>query len=122
MGSTFIILSNGLKVANFNSPHSFVFEDGNVLQQVADEFAVKTMLGSNDIEVSMGKYSVVEKVFVMTPECRKALREVCGSADIVIAPLPVVQLVKNSEGFENVFTCFLTDRVNKICSISKFCR
>jgi hypothetical protein len=141
MTSTKTTLRNGLKVANFNSPHSFTFDDGSVLESVSKEFAKNTMLGSSDIEADNGKFTIVAKKFAMTDKCLTALFELTKSdADVIIAPLPVVQLI--NDDFANrdnkvwqeltvndiktlrskVFTCFLADRVNKICSISKFCR
>ena len=52
MNNTFpiVTLSNGLRVANFNSPHAFEFEDGTILSAVSNEIAEETKLDNEDVE------------------------------------------------------------------------
>ena len=143
-GSTTRTLKSGLRVANFNSPHAFYFDDDSILNAVQSEFSVSTMLNSQDVETisSCGRYVVVNKQFIMSNTCAKALIRVCKrkDIDIVIVPLPVLLLMKNDATLvgQGVFdalpysvvmdirtkiaTTFMVDRVNKLVSSIKFCR
>lgn len=139
MKSTSTILSTGLKVANFNSPHNFTFEDGSILKGVSHEFSKSTSLDSEDIEKKGEKFTSVTKKFVMTEVAMLELVTVCKTdADVVIVPLPVLLTLKDElvmrkcEAFQElkvsefklimskVATCILTDRINKLCSATKF--
>ena len=114
-----------LKVANFNSPHTFKFDDGTELEAVSPNFATETMLRSEDVEYQKNGFTAVEKIFKMSEPCRNALTELrnSGKADIIIVPFPVLMAAKAEENFsaDGLYTVFLTDRVNKICSATKFC-
>ena len=128
MESTIITLSNGLRVANLNSPHDFIFEDGSILPAVSNEFALATQLENEDVEVFNGSFTVVEKRFKISAACYAAidalnLGDVC---DVIIAPLPVVMLGKELGWYQfsscKVYGCYLVDRIKKTVSINKFCR
>ena len=45
-------LTNGIVVANYSSPHTFLFEDDSVLPKCTDERALLTKLKDNEREVS----------------------------------------------------------------------
>lgn len=48
-------LSNGLVVANYSSPHTFLFEDGSILGECSDERAKLTIVESNENTVATRK-------------------------------------------------------------------
>lgn len=131
-----ITLTNGVRVMNFNSPHPFNFEDGSILPAVSDEIAKATQLDSEDIE-SENEFVPglidVHKRFVMSDACRKHLYDaaicaVLAAVDIILVPLPVLLAFKESQDEFNEYdyvtklrAIYMTDRISKQISITKFC-
>jgi len=123
-----ITLVNGLTVINFSSPHVFKFDDGSVLPACDKGWSDRYSLDKSDISVksACGRFDVASVSFGMYKDTRNMLISACKSADIVIIPLPMLDIVLDN-GFrfdkcQNAYTCFLVDRVNKIVSSTKFCR
>lgn len=120
-----ITLTNGLTILNFNSPHSFAFGDGKVLNSVSMEVAKETMLSNEDIETFNGKFTTVKKIFTMSQACKDRLVEVQNlpNVDVILVPLPVL-LLANELGLNKgkLHTGFIVDRINKILSTDKFCQ
>jgi hypothetical protein len=128
-------LKNGLKVANFSSPHDFEFDDGTILKAVSDEQAQKLKVtfneteskgprGITDIELSFG---LSTDVYLEINEWQKLYN--AGVVDVVIIPLPMLTALKTSTVkwtpqmiSESPFRCIrIEDRTNKVISSRKFC-
>lgn len=133
-----ISLKNGLRVANFSSPHEFNFEDGSVLPACTKERAMVLNLARNDREVlwdgprspSWPTEELVLAVtpgFATTPEIIAELAELEGhwDVDIVLVPFPVLQSLRDEkmlEKFKKVATVIMADRITKAASTTKFGR
>lgn len=133
-----VTLSNGIKVMNFNSPHSFTFEDDSILGAVSDEIAIATQLGFEDEEIKntfTGTIDVVKK-FTMSNTCLEHLLDAAQFAwdnqvNIILAPLPVVMAFKQSQIsiptrliqtlHQRLRTIYVVDRITKKISTTKFC-
>ena len=121
-----ITLSNGKKVANFSSPHAFTFEDGSVLQPITESRCKSLSLITKEVEHDNGD---VELKFIVTDEV-KLYMELWGSAkelnlvDVVYIPMPMMSALKEI-GYDVKNSPFrvirLTDRINKIVSITTQC-
>jgi hypothetical protein len=131
MNSTFTILSNGLKVANFNSPHEFNFEDGTILKACSSAWSKETMLLPKDettreFTSNGNSFQSVQKGFEMSDSCYRGLIDLADTdVDLIIVPFPVLQLVQASNQDLVKMKCctgFLVDRVDKTLSIEKFCQ
>jgi len=120
-------LSNGVIVANFSSPHPFLFEDDTTLPGHSPEDARKLALRAEDIFTPRpgGPLVDVDKKFAMSPDLQDELDrlEADPAIDIIIVPFPVLSSIKESgRAIGKARTIFTTDRITKKCSISKFCR
>lgn len=116
-----ITLKNGVKVANFSSPHNFEFDDGTMLQAVshdeADRLKIKfceqesNQCGTTGECKDTRKFLNVELSFELT----QAVREEIGDwlelykkrdVDVVLVPLPMLTAMKSTyhelnDGFRN---------------------
>lgn len=122
-----ITLSNGLRVANFNSAHPFNFEDGTVLEAVPESVCKNTMLDSEDVETFNGKYIEVEKKFIASDSFIARLEYVLKFKDwfdVCLVPLPALNIINEIKWIKNhkFRTIYVTDRITKAVSISKFCK
>jgi hypothetical protein len=129
-----VTLTNGVRVANFSSPHTFTFEDDTVLPAYDDaDFVNSLKLDVNERTMLAGlkngnQYKSIKIAFRLTDPVITRLHEfqmmyMQGEIDIVIVPLPVQQLIPslyliNQTPFRTVR---MVDRVNKIASIDTFC-
>ena len=129
-----IKLTNGLRIANFSSPHPFTFTDGSILPEVSIEEAerlkidfiekpYKNMTANgvnyNDIELSFElSDEVLNEVGRWNEKFRNRL------VDIVLCPLPMITALKNDEVLLQA-TPFravrMGDRIKKLAEIDKFC-
>ena len=129
-----IELTNGLRIANFSSPHPFTFTDGSILPEVSIEEAERlkidfiekpyehmTANGVNyhDIELSFElSDEVLNEVGRWNEKFRNRL------VDIVLCPLPMITALKNDEVLLQA-TPFravrMGDRIKKLAEIDKFC-
>lgn len=121
-----VTLSNGKRVANFSSPHAFTFEDGSVLPAVPNDYAEKHQILFQEEEFHNGDILLS---FSLTPEVRELMNawnilHEAGMVDVVFVPLPMLVAMRN-EGWIVEKTPFrsirITDRINKLASISKQC-
>lgn len=90
-------LKNGLKVANFSSPHPFKFDTGEELPACSPERAKKLMLLTEEREeVNEGGWTDIRIQFLMSPEVERALREDPDfeAVDIVLVPFPVREAIR----------------------------
>jgi hypothetical protein len=141
MNMPIVVLSNGLRVGNFSSPHDFVFEDGSVLPRCSDE---RVKAGSVEAEFQTEDRGVWSDIVGMkdrpTEECDKLLSEAValwdeGKVDLVIVPRRLLDAIKmfgalglsmadSSDSYGHPFrTGRLTPdgRINKIHHIDLFC-
>lgn len=121
-----VTLSNGKKVANFSSPHPFTFEDGNILPAVPNEYAEKYKIDFKETEHLNGD---IELSFGLTNDVRDLMRSweilwVSDMVDVVFCPLPMIVAMRDA-GMDVVNSPFraicITDRINKLVSITKQC-
>lgn len=121
-----ITLSNGKKVANFSSPHSFQFEDGSVLPAVSNEESerlkvdfIEEDLGGGDIGL---KFKLSQEVIEEISNWSNAYFN--KLVDVVFCPLPMITALKE-RGYNLKNSPFravrIEDRINKLVSINKQC-
>tara|TARA_R110002020_G_C16300629_1_gene773109 strand:- start:2183 stop:2584 length:402 start_codon:yes stop_codon:yes gene_type:complete len=128
-----IELSNGLRIANFSSPHPFTFVDGSILPEVSAEEAERLKIdfieqpyehmtangvNYNDIELS---FELSDEVLNEVGRWKEKFRN--RLVDIVLCPLPMITALKNDEVL--LVTPFravrMGDRIKKLAEIDKFC-
>ena len=135
-----VTLSNGLRVANFSSPHSFKFTDGTVLPACtatraqtlmleAEELTLKTYItqtnvSSNGMHVHVPITDILLswKMSDVVAEALVAL-QANADVDVVLVPLPVMTALKeygHEPGKARVIR--VADRVTKEIHIDRFCR
>lgn len=119
-------LSNGLRVANFSSPHPFTFVTGETLGPCAPERAKALMLEAVEVETPGIKPGIVDiaLTFRLTPEVETALDalESDESVDIIIVPLPVMTALKAVGRDLGKARCIRSaDRITKAIYADKFC-
>lgn len=127
-----VTLKNGLKVANFSSPHPFTFEDGTVLEACSPERARALMLIAEEIEMEQEGWTDIALSFKLSPEVKGALMVASrlDYLDIVLVPLPVRKAIDEAvelDGFgailrNDIFrTIRVKDRVTKEIYCDRFC-
>ena len=132
-----IMLTNGVIIMNFNSPHEFNFEDGSILPAVEESIARATQLSSEDIEKENENPLLIDvtKKFVMSAECKAHLHKAAiiaslSGVDVILVPLPVLLSFKEMEKVPSFVmetlkaklrTIYVVDRIKKTISINKFC-
>lgn len=121
-----VTLSNGKRVANFSSPHEFVFEDGSVLPAV-DALEAKRLevtfveidMGSGDLSLTFRlSQAVADSMYEWTHKWLE------GAVDVVFCCQPMMEALK-SMGFATKLSPFrsirIEDRIKKLVSIHKQC-
>lgn len=143
-----VTLTNGLRVANFSSPHPFNFEDGSVLEacnpdrvkagelkRQEDERAWGG-LDRDDIVAVVPKFSLSNSVWELLVELEND-----KNVDIVLVPFPVLEVLRSCRSFKmdllgdlddievtlldklsKVGTICVKDRTTKAIFINRFCR
>jgi hypothetical protein len=123
-----ITLSNGKRVANFSSPHSFKFEDGSVLPSQSPEIAEKLKVTFIETELHDGsgdvylEFELSERVRIEMDRWMRVWKE--HAVDVVYCPLPMITALKQ-EGYNLISSPFrsirIEDRIKKLVSIHKQC-
>jgi hypothetical protein len=122
-----IKLGNGLRVANFSSPHPFNFITGEVLPACDPDRARQLMLIAKveDIYTSIADVPIVDIAleFSMSEVVHSALAELMArdDIDIILAPLPVLQLCRGTFYMRKVRCVRVGDRVSKAIYSDRFC-
>lgn len=123
--ATYCTLSNGLRVANFSSPHAFAFEDGTVLEAVAPERSRALSLDAKEVEqVGVKGTTDIVLSFKMNAETQDHIDQLNGMSDvdIVLVPFPVMTALKEGGQAIGKCRCIRTaDRITKKICIGKFC-
>lgn len=121
-----VTLSNGLRVANFSSPHTFKFVDGTELPACSKERALHLMLGALEHEENgiKGTTDIVIE-WTMTVAVQQALEalQARDDIDLVLVPLPVMTVIKDFE--MDIGKCRVirvANRISKEIYIDRFCR
>lgn len=133
-----VTLTNGLRVANFSSPHSFNFEDGSILEACTPDRVAAGALerteeerpwgffDRDDIVAVVPKFSLSEQVWNLIVELEQD-----DKVDIVLIPFPVLEALRNArrengksllEEVSKVGTICVKDRQTKTIYINRFCR
>lgn len=122
-----IKLSNNKLVANFSSPHHFIFEDGNILPAVSNDEAIR--LSVDFIEQKVNNKGDVKLDFGLSTQVWDELRKwkskwETGEVHIVYIPLPMLEALHKFE-YDVVNSPFrsvrIEDRLKKEISIYKQC-
>jgi hypothetical protein len=125
MDPTYVILSNGLCVANHSSPHPFLFDDNSILLACSNERAQALKLNDEDVSSwNDGGWYDVKKKFILNDVVRKSIDELQQdqSVQIILVALPVLLALKDAGlSVGKARAIFIVDRVSKKVSISKFC-
>lgn len=120
-----VSLSNGLRVANFSSPHPFTFEDGSVLEACSAERAKTLMLGSIEVETpNRGGWTDIGLEWELSAAVEDALIELeqDDEVDIVLVPFPVMTALKEAgRDVGKARVIRVRDRVTKEIHIDRFC-
>ena len=129
-------LSNGLKVANFSSPHPFTFDDGSVIPAVNDNESQRLKVNFIETVVEVDNESAVEfktislnfelsnDVFSSMSLWHKLWED--RKVDIVLCPLPMIQaLQKTNDDLQSLINSpfraiRMKDRIKKLISIDTF--
>lgn len=132
-----VTLKNGLRVANFSSPHAFTFDDGTVLPACPDDTVNAGTLSSIEIteEHYIGDTRIrdVDLTFELSDTCKIMLSFIVDrpDIDIVLVPLPVMESVKKLEltkynrlkfrALKKIRCVRMKDRIKKIIFSDVFC-
>jgi uncharacterized protein (DUF302 family) len=121
-----IELKNGVRVANFSSPHPFTFDSGETLPACSPERAKELMLESVEVAVPGIKGTTdIQLEFKISEAVKAALAELerDEGIDIVLVPFPVMQALKDAGlSIGKARVCRVADRVSKTIFSDKFCR
>jgi hypothetical protein len=125
--SPVVTLTNGVRVANFSSPHPFTFTDGTVLPACSAERAQASKLEAIETETPHPTCSGVVDLQLDWKITSYIVRELHKldrneNVDIVLVPFPVMTALKNAGmplGKARVIRN--ADRVKKEIHIDKFC-
>jgi len=128
-----VTLTNGVRVANFSSPHLFTFTDGVKLPACSKERALHLMLESHERESPGIKGTIdLELTFEMSLAVEEALVALNAreDVDIIIVPFPVMTALKEKplkgvplrQTIGKCRVCRTADRVTKTIHHDRFCR
>jgi hypothetical protein len=130
-----VTLSNGLRVANFSSPHPFNFVDGTVLPAVDKDTCDKGALECIESEVPdpSGKFVNISIIWKLTHSVTEMIQYWQheydrGNVDVVLIPFPVLTALREEEKegvykiIESPFRVIrCADRITKAIFIDRFC-
>jgi|APGre2960657404_1045060.scaffolds.fasta_scaffold150721_1 hypothetical protein len=122
--SPVVELKNGIRIANFSSPHPFKFDDGTILPACSPERAKALMLESTEREIPRGRWTDIELEFSLSDSVRQAVRELelRTDIDIILVPFPVLEALEKAECYtQKCRVVRVADRVNKTIYSDKFC-
>lgn len=127
LGVPVVTLSNGIRVANFSSPHDFKFVDGSVLPACTDQRAREMALESREVE-NENPYAPITDIklsWAMSDAVFSELARLKDSDefDVLLVPLPVMTALKEEDELSpGKCRCIrMADRVNKLSHIDRFC-
>lgn len=121
-------LTNGLRVANFSSPHTFTFEDQTVLEACDVERSRALSLIAEEVLTPNPFNDTAYDVALSFKIDQVSLRQLGwleeqDDIDVVIVPLPVISALKAAGiPLGKARTIRSVNRVTKTCSCNKFCK
>lgn len=121
-----VTLSTGLRVANFSSPHEFVFTDGSVLPKCDAGRARALMLHSTEVEYTdpLLPFTSIRLEFHLSPAVADEFLSMQNNPeiDIILVPLPVMMALKQDLcSLHKARVCRVADRVTKVIHHDRFC-
>jgi len=122
-----ITLTNGLRVANFSSPHPFQFNDGSVLPACPPERAKELMLNAIEQEVPHPTVAGITDIWLdweLPANMRDELAKLNAREDIdvLLIPFPVMTAIKNADlPIGKCRVIRVADRISKEIYIDRFC-
>lgn len=120
-------LRNGLRVLNFSSAHQFKFADGTILEACSAERAKRLSMDLTETEElsDCGKFTKISMRFEMSAAVQREINSLRDArVDIVLCPLPVIELLRKQEQPKTgpVFAGIRrTDRTSGLIHIDRFC-
>jgi hypothetical protein len=126
-------LSNGLRVANFSSPHPFTFIDGTVIPAVDADKARNLMLEVDEKSIPQrsSKFKTVELDWSLSERVADEIDYwftffAMKKVDVVLVPLPVMTALKSIWNQKDILkspfrVIRVADRITKSIHIDKFC-
>ena len=131
MKEIIVELSNGIRVANFSSPHSFTFEDGTVLPAHINSYAENLAIDFVEETVAGGRMGDISLTFELSDIAKDAIgfwhiKHLENGVDMVIVPLPMMICLHKEYGrdwvIKSPFRCIRNvSRTSKLVSIDKQC-
>lgn len=128
MEAPIIMLSNGLRVANFSSPHPFTFVDGCILPacdaQRCGRLSLRAIENTKSTMINEISFTDIKLSFELDFNCLHELDRLESNedVDIVLVPLPVLTALANvPESFSKVRCIRVHDRFTKEIEIDRFC-
>ena len=128
--SPVVTLTNGIRVANFSSPHPFNFTDGTVCPSCEVDRVKAGSLDREDVEAPFpglpGVVAVIPK-FKLNAVLREELRQLQSDTgvDVVLVPFPVLEAIREDGLYDELTksaTICVADRLTKAIFIDRFCR
>jgi hypothetical protein len=128
--SPVVTLTNGIRVANFSSPHPFNFTDGTICPPCEADRVKAGSLDRMDVESPFpglpGITAVIPK-FKLNDLLREELRalQLDSGVDVVLVPFPVLEAIREDGLYDELTksaTICVADRLTKAIYIDRFCR
>lgn len=105
-------LENGVRVANFSSPHEFKFTTGETLSACSPERCRRLSAVPQEVESYNPRgWTDIELERLDSDD----------DIDVVIAPLPIVQAARSLGLGRKARTVRMADRVTKVAHSDRFC-
>ena len=119
-----VTLTSGLRVANFSSPHTFLFTDGTELPACTAERTNASKLDTIETEhAGIAGTIDIEIVFKLTDTVREEIAKAQeAECDVVLVPFPLLTAMK-AEGLD-LGKCRVirsADRITKAIHTDRFC-
>lgn len=121
-------LTNGVRVANFSSPHPFKFTDGTELPACSPERAKSLELNLREVKTPHTSLPISDVSLepTLTPNVREELIRMTAvpEIDIIVVPLMLLDAVRRAgelNFFFKIRVIRVPDRVSKLVSINEFC-
>jgi len=122
-----VTLNNGLRIANFSSPHAFTFDTGEVLEGCSPEHCKALSMERKTSEVTIsidnGSWIDCSVSFELTDAIDDEILsiEIDDEIDIVLVPFPMLNAMKEANCDLSKFrVCLLADRIKKTIHSNKF--
>jgi hypothetical protein len=137
-----VTLKNGLRVANFSSPHPFTFDDGTILPACPNSTVESGKLASieftEDETINGVTIEKIDLSFALSDSCATMLFFLVErkDVDIVLVPLPVLECIKDVvntqlqakqvmnlciEALAKCRVVKMKDRITKVIYSNRFC-